>query len=132
MQINSLDQILGQLRTAAAMASGTGVKGPTDAGNKAGDFATVLKASLDQANGMQQQAAKHARDFELGATAASLPDVMVSIQKANVSFQQVVQVGNKLVSAYHEIMNMQVYVLWLAREAAGRRFRSGCGKLLIY
>jgi len=33
---------------------------------------------------------------------------MVSIQKANVSFQQVVQVGNKLVSAYHEIMNMQV------------------------
>ena len=60
MQINSLDQILGQLRTAAAMASGTGVKGPTDAGNKAGDFATVLKASLDQANGMQQQAAKHA------------------------------------------------------------------------
>ena len=108
MQINSLDQILGQLRTAAAMASGTGVQGPTDAGNKAGDVATVLKASLDQANGMQQQAAKHARDFELGATAASLPDVMVSIQKANISFQQVVQVRNKLVSAYHEIMNMQV------------------------
>jgi flagellar hook-basal body complex protein FliE len=108
MQINSLDQVLGQLRTAAAMASGTGVKAPADAGNKAGDFAAVLKASLDQANGMQQQASKLARDFELGATDASLPDVMVSIQKASVSFQQVVQVRNKLVSAYHDIMNMQV------------------------
>lgn len=32
---------------------------------------------------------------------------MASIQKANASFQQVVQVGNKLVAAYHELMNMQ-------------------------
>jgi len=108
MQTTGLDQILGQLRTAAALAAGTGVKAPTDAGNTTGDFASVLKASLDQANGMQQQATKMARDFELGSTDASLPDVMVSIQKANVSFQQVVQVRNKLVSAYQSIMNMQV------------------------
>jgi len=33
---------------------------------------------------------------------------VVSIQKANVSFQQVVQVRNRLVSACHDIMNMQV------------------------
>ncbi len=108
METKALDQILGQLRSAAALAAGPGVKAPADAGNKAGDFAAVLKASLDQANGMQQQATKLARDFELGATDASLPDVMVSIQKANVSFQQVVQVRNRLVSAYHDIMNMQV------------------------
>jgi flagellar hook-basal body complex protein FliE len=108
MQTTALDQVLGQLRSAAALAAGTGVRAPTDAGNKAGDFASVLKASLDQANGMQQQATKMARDFELGATDTSLPDVMVSIQKANVSFQQVVQVRNRLVSAYHDIMNMQV------------------------
>ncbi len=31
---------------------------------------------------------------------------MASIQQANASFQQVVQVGNKLVAAYHELMNM--------------------------
>jgi flagellar hook-basal body complex protein FliE len=108
MQTTALDQILGQLRTAAAMAAGTGVKMPAADTGKTTDFAAVLKASLDQANGMQQQAAKLSRDFELGATDASLPDVMVSIQKANVSFQQVVQVRNRLVSAYHEIMNMQV------------------------
>ena len=39
---------------------------------------------------------------------SNLQDVMVSIQKANISFQQTVQVRNRLVSAYHEIMNMQV------------------------
>jgi len=35
-------------------------------------------------------------------------DVMLSLQKANVSFQTMVQVRNKLVTAYQEIMNMQV------------------------
>lgn len=108
VEMKALEQVLGQLRTAAALAGGTGVKPPAATGGQGNDFAAVLKASLDQANGMQQQAGKLARDFELGAPDASLQDVMVSIQKANVSFQQVVQVRNKLVSAYHDIMNMQV------------------------
>jgi flagellar hook-basal body complex protein FliE len=108
METTALDQVLGQLRAAAALAGGGGAKATENPAGKTADFASVLKASLDQANGMQQQAAKVARDFEVGATDASLPDVMVSIQKANVSFQQVVQVRNRLVSAYHEIMNMQV------------------------
>jgi len=33
---------------------------------------------------------------------------MISMQKANLAFQQMVQVRNRLVSAYHDIMNMQV------------------------
>ena len=106
MQTKALDQILGQMRTAAAMAAGAGTRAPAETGNKNGDFASVLEGGfLDQANGIQQQATKLARDFETGAPDVSLPDVMVSIQKANVSFQQVVQVRNKLVAAYHDIMN---------------------------
>lgn len=108
MQTTGLDQILGQLRSAAGMAAGGVTRPQADTAPKSADFASVLKASLDQANGMQQQANKLAHDFELGAKDVSLPDVMVSIQKANVSFQQVVQVRNRLVSAYHDIMNMQV------------------------
>lgn len=108
METKALDQVLAQLRTAAALAGGNaGAKVPAD-GAKAADFAAVLKASLDQVNGTQRQAGKLARDFELGAPGASLQDVMVSVQKANVTFQQLVQVRNRLVSAYHEIMNMQV------------------------
>lgn len=111
MEIKGLDQILGQLRTAAALAGGSVAKaGNAAAGGaaKGADFANVLKASLDHVNGMQQAAAQKSRNFELGAADTSLQDVMVSIQKANISFQQTVQVRNKLVSAYHDIMNMQV------------------------
>lgn len=109
METKGLDQILGQLRTAAAMAGGS----PARVGNAAGaakgaDFANMLKASLDHVNGMQEAAVQKSRNFELGAADTSLQDVMVSIQKANVTFQQTVQVRNKLVSAYHDIMNMQI------------------------
>lgn len=107
METRALDQVLAQLRGAAARA-GIGETATPAATGKPSDFAAVLKASLDHVNGTQQQAAKLARDFELGAPEASLQDVMVSIQKANISFQQTVQVRNRLVSAYHEIMNMQV------------------------
>ena len=107
MEMKAIDQLLGQLRAAAGAARGTPVQPAAAPAGKA-DFAEVLKASLDQVNATQQQAANLARDFELGATSASLPDVMISLQKANISFQQVVQVRNKLVAAYHDIMNMQV------------------------
>jgi len=118
METKGLDQILGQLRTAAALASGrsANIAGAANAANasngaagtKGADFANTLKASLEHVNGMQQAAVQKSRDFELGAADTSLQDVMVSIQKANISFQQTVQVRNKLVSAYHDIMNMQI------------------------
>jgi len=47
-------------------------------------------------------------DFELGTKNVQLHDVMISLSKANVSFQQMVQVRNRLVAAYHDVMNMQV------------------------
>ena len=72
------------------------------------DFGQVLKGVLDQVNQAQLQAQQLAQDFSSGNSSASLPDVMMSLQKANLSFQQMVQVRNKLVSAYHDIMNMQV------------------------
>jgi flagellar hook-basal body complex protein FliE len=114
METKGLDQILGQLRTAAAFAGG-GVGKAAGIGNAAAtgaakgtDFANLLKSSLDQVNSMQQAAVQKSQNFELGAADTSLQDVMVSIQKASISFQQTVQVRNKLVSAYHDIMNMQV------------------------
>ena len=56
----------------------------------------------------QLDAQKLAQDFSAGTGNASLQDVMMSLQKANLSFQQMVQVRNKLVSAYQDIMNMPV------------------------
>lgn len=106
MDINAIDRLLGQLR-AGAVAAGQSVNAASApvAGN---DFAKLLKNSIDGVNGSQVEATRLARDFELGVPNTNLNDVMISMQKANLSFQEMVQVRNRLVSAYHDIMNMQV------------------------
>jgi flagellar hook-basal body complex protein FliE len=71
-------------------------------------FADALKASLDQVNGAQRKSEQMSKDFMLGDDKVSLSDMMISMQKASISFQATVQARNKLVSAYHDIMNMQV------------------------
>ncbi len=73
-----------------------------------GDFAAALKAALDGVNASQADADKLARAFQSGDSAAGLEETMVAIAKANVSFQTLVQVRNKLVAAYNEIMNLQL------------------------
>lgn len=71
-------------------------------------FGEALKASLDQVNQSQQKAEQLGQAFMTGDDKVSLSDMMISMQKANIQFQATVQVRNKLVSAYHDIMNMQV------------------------
>jgi flagellar hook-basal body complex protein FliE len=44
----------------------------------------------------------------MGDDSVSLSDVMIAGQKANIAFQATIQVRNKLVSAYQDMMNMQV------------------------
>jgi flagellar hook-basal body complex protein FliE len=108
--------MLAQLRTAQALAARkpqapsaaevTGAPGANGAGKT--DFANVLRNSLDEVNRVQQEAAKLTRDFSSGDPNTNLHDVMISMQKSTIAFQQAVQVRNRLVQAYHEIMNMQV------------------------
>ncbi len=71
-------------------------------------FSASLKAMLDKVNSQQLNADGLAKRFALGDDSVNLSDVMIERQKASLSLQATVQVRNKLVSAYHEIMNMQV------------------------
>lgn len=72
------------------------------------DFASMLAKTIGQVDQAQQSAATMAEQFQLGAKGVTLEDTMVSLQKANISFQAMVQVRNKVVAAYNEIMNMQI------------------------
>ncbi|MEE9330685.1 MAG: flagellar hook-basal body complex protein FliE [Methylophilaceae bacterium] len=72
------------------------------------NFSDALKASLDQVNQTQRTSEKLSKNFVLGDDSVSLSDVMIAGQKSNIAFQATVQVRNKLVSAYQDIMNMQV------------------------
>lgn len=107
MDVKAIDDVLAQLRAAASIAAGKGAAA-APAGAQRADFAAALQSAVQQVNGTQQEAAQLARDFELGKSGTNLQDVMVSMQKANISFQTMVQVRNRLVSAYHDMMNMQV------------------------
>lgn len=72
----------------------------------AGSFAGELQKSLARISNTQENAYGQAEAFEMGKPGVALNDVMVDMQKANISFQTGLQVRNKMVAAYQEIMNM--------------------------
>ncbi|WMW82219.1 flagellar hook-basal body complex protein FliE [Undibacterium cyanobacteriorum] len=103
-----IDAMVLQLKAAAArMEAAEGINKPVDKPNKL-DFADALKNSLDAVNTQQNQSQELGKKFAMGDDSVSLSDVMISMQKASIAFQTTVQVRNKLVSAYHDIMNMQI------------------------
>lgn len=102
--MSDIDQLVNQLRAVAAQASST----PAPQAAPTQDFAALLKSAVDEVNSAQMDAKQLTRQFEAGNPDVNLQDVVLSLQKASLSFQTMVQVRNKLVSAYQEIMNMQV------------------------
>jgi flagellar hook-basal body complex protein FliE len=109
-----IDAVLAQMRaTKARISSGVAAPSIDAARNQTPnttkvDFAGVLKTSLDRVNSMQSEARQAANAYAAGSKTVDLGDVMVSLQKSSIAFQTTVQVRNRLVSAYQEIMNMQV------------------------
>ncbi|OAM51256.1 flagellar hook-basal body complex protein FliE [Methylovorus sp. MM2] len=122
MTINAIDSgrieaMLAQLKAAAQKpaSESTAAKGGAALANiqanqetKRVDFSDALKSSLDNVNKMQIDAESMGKNFAMGDDKVSLSDVMIAGQKANISFQATIQVRNKLVSAYHDIMNMAI------------------------
>ena len=88
---------------AAALAGAQGAKGAQPA-----SFANVLKQGLAGVNEAQNRATDIATKFEQGAPGVELSQVMLEANKASVAFRATVEVRNRLVSAYQEIMNMPI------------------------
>lgn len=106
MNTSAVDGLLAQMRVAAAAA---GLREPSQAAPTAKvDFSNVLKSSLDGVAQSQAKAEAMQKSFVLGDDRVSLSDTMIEMQKANINLQTTVQVRNKFVQAYNDIMNMQV------------------------
>ena len=103
MAIQGIESVMQAMQTAALQAGGKS----TDSSAQA-DFGAELKAALNRISETQTSARTQAQDFQMGNEGVSLNDVMVDLQKSSVSMQMGIQVRNKLVSAYSDIMNMQV------------------------
>lgn len=108
MDTNGIEQMLSALRTTAAQAVGKPVAESSAAPAGGADFAQILQSSIDKVNQTQQSADQMAEKLAAGDTSQNLHEVMIALQTASVSFQEMVQVRNKLVSAYQDVMNIQV------------------------
>jgi flagellar hook-basal body complex protein FliE len=104
MNTQGIDQLLQELNRLSAKAAGQ-EPAPAEGG---AEFGEAMKAALQQVNAASQDAQKLAAEFDLNNPNVALHEVMASLQKASLSFQTMVQVRNRLVNAYQEIMNMQV------------------------
>lgn len=106
--------MVAQLKATAARAQGAagpaGLAGPLAPETPAAraDFAGALKATLEQVSAAQQKSQALGQRFAAGDDSVNLSDAMIAMQKASIAFQATVQVRNKLVAAYQDIMNMQV------------------------
>lgn len=121
MQINQATQtdinaVLAQMRALRAEAQ-AGVKenlavGPQQdvanpAATRQANFGAMFKGALDHVNTLQKTSSASANDF-LSGKSDDLVKVMVDSQKSSLGFQAAVQVRNRVVSAYQDIMNMPI------------------------
>lgn len=71
-------------------------------------FQEALGKALGSVSKLQEESASMQRDVQLDAPTASLEKTMIAMQKAQIGFQATLQVRNRLVQAYTDVMNMQV------------------------
>ena len=71
-------------------------------------FSQALSQALKSVSATQNQASQMQREVQLDNPTVSIEETMVAMQKAQIGFQATLQVRNKLVQAYSDIMNMQV------------------------
>ena len=100
-QLRVARETVAQGITASPKASATAAPGGVD-------FGTMLRSTIDKVDAAQSDAATLANRFQMGDSKVSLEDTMVALSKASLSFQELVQVRNRVVSAYHDIMNLQI------------------------
>ncbi|GBH31829.1 flagellar hook-basal body complex protein FliE [Sphingobium xenophagum] len=106
---NAILQKNAALRDVASTGLVGGANAPngTAPGTAPGGFTEALNSALQQVNGLQGKAGEAAAAFERGET-TDIAAVMLAKQQASVSFEATLQVRNKLLSAYKDIMSMPV------------------------
>ena len=102
----AINQVIAQMRVMAAAARGEGADASQAVAGA--DFTALLQDSIDAVNASMMEAKAKATAFEAGDPTVSITEVMVASQRAGLEFQAMTEVRNKLLTAYQEIMSMQV------------------------
>ncbi|EMH4162224.1 flagellar hook-basal body complex protein FliE [Pluralibacter gergoviae] len=103
MAVTGIESALLQMQSLTSAA-----RGPQAEAAPAVSFSGQLTAALDRISETQLGAKAQAEKFAIGEPGVGLNDVMTDLQKSTISLQMGIQVRNKLVAAYQDIMNMSV------------------------
>jgi flagellar hook-basal body complex protein FliE len=109
-----IQQVLAEMRSLQARASGAAAPASAAAGAAAGaaaqpsEFAALIKNSVDSVAGLQNRATALGDAYEAGDASVDLTKVMLEVQKAGLAFHAMTEVRNKLIDAYTQVMNMSV------------------------
>lgn len=109
MSAPAIESVLSQMQSLSSQAASppsSGQRVDTQVGG--GGFTGELQSAIHRINDLKLDADAKAQAFQAGAPGVALNDVMVDMQKASVATEMGVQVRNRLVTAYKDIMNMQV------------------------
>ena len=107
MSDEAINQVLAQMRSMAAAAEARAE--PSEGATVPGaNFAALMQDSIEDVNASMMEAKQLATRFETGDPQVSLTEVMIASQSAGLQFQAMTEVRNKLLTAYQEIMSMQV------------------------
>ena len=108
MSVTGISPSMSALQAAQGTQRPDPIARPTPAGEAQGPgFAERLGQAVENVNTQQAKASQAARDFETGRT-EDLAAVMVEQQVSSLGFQMTMQVRNKALTAYRDIMNMPV------------------------
>lgn len=102
-QIRSLNQAVS---TRPAALSPPLLQNPDPVGKPDSGFGGLIRSGIDGVASSQNQAGALQKAFELGDPDTDLASVMVASARAQVSFRAMVEVRNRVVNAYQEVMNM--------------------------
>ena len=84
------------------------IRAPRSQGNEKGaGFGEILKDAISTVNELQKQSDQEIQKLMTGES-QDLHTTVIAMQKADLSFQMMMQVRNKIVQAYQEIMRMQI------------------------
>lgn len=100
---------LSAIGRAGALAGLDGASTPSGTSGAGGaSFGKSLADAMANLSRMQNASQTMAREFQAENPSVTLEETMIAMQQSSLSFQAAVQVRNKLVTAYNEIMNMPV------------------------
>jgi flagellar hook-basal body complex protein FliE len=108
MSNEALQSLAREMKVMSDLAAGQ-VNAPASISpQEAQDFRDALHRAILKVNQAQNSAQANVQSFAMGEGSMTLEEVMVSLQKANLSFQTMIAVRNRLVDAYKEVTNLQL------------------------